>query len=124
MGISSSRLRFSNRKLDRNVSTSEIEVGAQGDSNSPEGDFEAKERRPDGAPRGDAPTEIRTPVLALKGLRPSPLDDGGELRDFTIAITVGQGWDNYTYFAEYLFPIFNQPWYNPLPRRHGRLYIA
>ena len=24
-----------------------------------------------------APTEIRTPVLALKGLRPSPLDDGG-----------------------------------------------
>ena len=27
-----------------------------------------------------APTEIRTPVLALKGLRPSPLDDGGRLR--------------------------------------------
>ena len=26
---------------------------------------------------GDAPREIRTPVLALKGLRPSPLDDGG-----------------------------------------------
>ena len=26
-----------------------------------------------------APTEIRTPVLGLKGLRPSPLDDGGEL---------------------------------------------
>ena len=25
-----------------------------------------------------APTGIRTPVLALKGLRPSPLDDGGE----------------------------------------------
>jgi hypothetical protein len=25
-----------------------------------------------------APTEIRTPVLGLKGLRPSPLDDGGE----------------------------------------------
>ena len=25
----------------------------------------------------DAPTEIRTPVLALKGLRPGPLDDGG-----------------------------------------------
>ena len=24
-----------------------------------------------------APTEIRTPVLGLKGLRPSPLDDGG-----------------------------------------------
>jgi hypothetical protein len=24
-----------------------------------------------------APTGIRTPVLALKGLRPSPLDDGG-----------------------------------------------
>ena len=26
-----------------------------------------------------APTEIRTPVLGLKGLRPSPLDDGGDL---------------------------------------------
>ena len=25
----------------------------------------------------DAPTEIRTPVLTLKGLRPGPLDDGG-----------------------------------------------
>ena len=25
-----------------------------------------------------APTGIRTPVLALKGLRPSPLDDGGK----------------------------------------------
>ena len=38
-----------------------------------------------------APTEIRTPVLALKGLRPGPLDDGGGVwlrqvkrRDFTI----------------------------------------
>ena len=28
------------------------------------------------APYG-APTEIRTLVLALKGLRPGPLDDGG-----------------------------------------------
>ena len=27
--------------------------------------------------RSCAPTEIRTPVLGLKGLRPSPLDDGG-----------------------------------------------
>jgi hypothetical protein len=26
---------------------------------------------------GSAPTGIRTPVVALKGLRPSPLDDGG-----------------------------------------------
>ena len=26
---------------------------------------------------GGAPTGIRTPVLALKGLRPGPLDDGG-----------------------------------------------
>ena len=25
-----------------------------------------------------APTEIRTPVLAVKGLRPSPLDDEGD----------------------------------------------
>jgi hypothetical protein len=27
--------------------------------------------------RSCAPTGIRTPVLALKGLRPGPLDDGG-----------------------------------------------
>lgn len=27
---------------------------------------------------GGAPTGIRTPVLALKGLRPGPLDDGGK----------------------------------------------
>ena len=78
-GSSSSRLRFSNRKLDRNVSTSEIEVRAQGDSNSSEGESEVKERRLDSAPRGDAPKGIRTPVLGLKGLRPSPLDDGGVL---------------------------------------------
>ena len=26
-----------------------------------------------------APTEIRTPVVALKGPRPGPLDDGGVL---------------------------------------------
>jgi hypothetical protein len=31
-----------------------------------------------------APTGIRTPVLALKGLRPSPLDDGGSGKDCTI----------------------------------------
>ena len=37
-----------------------------------------EERRLDGALFSDAPTEIRTPVLALKGLRPGPLDDGGK----------------------------------------------
>ena len=37
-----------------------------------------------------APTEIRTPVLALKGLRPSPLDDGGKPRDFTTLNNLGQ----------------------------------
>ncbi len=31
-----------------------------------------------------ASTEIRTLVLALKGLRPGPLDDGGNGQDFTI----------------------------------------
>jgi hypothetical protein len=30
-----------------------------------------------------APTGIRTPVVALKGLRPSPLDDGGGLASLT-----------------------------------------
>ena len=29
-----------------------------------------------------APREIRTPVLALKGLRPGPLDDGGISQKF------------------------------------------
>ena len=32
-----------------------------------------------------APTEIRTLVLALKGLRPGPLDDGGKRRNSTTA---------------------------------------
>ena len=32
----------------------------------------------------NAPREIRTPVLGLKGLRPSPLDDGGELDENSI----------------------------------------
>ena len=36
-----------------------------------------EERRPSGAPVVCAPKGIRTPVLGLKGLRPSPLDDGG-----------------------------------------------
>jgi hypothetical protein len=61
---------FSKRNIDKNRSTSYVG-----------GFFES-----------DAPTEIRTPVLALKGLRPSPLDDGGEPRDFTTAIKAGQGW--------------------------------
>ena len=42
-----------------------------------------------------APMEIRTPVLALKGLRPGPLDDGGKRGDFIIPIMNGQapsGW--------------------------------
>jgi hypothetical protein len=33
---------------------------------------------PDGMFLLCAPTGIRTPVVALKGLRPSPLDDGGK----------------------------------------------
>lgn len=41
-----------------------------------------------------APTGIRTPVVALKGLRPSPLDDGGQQSqkraDFIIAPARGQ----------------------------------
>lgn len=35
--------------------------------------------------KSSAPTGTRTPVLALRGLRPSPLDDGGKRADFTIA---------------------------------------
>ena len=37
-----------------------------------------------------APTEIRTPVLALKGLRPGPLDDGGRRQDFITRRGIGQ----------------------------------
>ena len=36
-----------------------------------------KEKTPDFSGVCCAPREIRTPVLALKGLRPGPLDDGG-----------------------------------------------
>ena len=36
-------------------------------------------------------TGIRTPVLALKGLRPSPLDDGGNAEYSTILPNHGQG---------------------------------
>ena len=32
----------------------------------------------------NAPREIRTPVLGLKGPRPGPLDDGGELDENSI----------------------------------------
>ena len=47
-----------------------------------------------------ASTEIRTPVLALKGLRPGPLDDGGiNEQDFTRASPNGQALDiNSFYF--------------------------
>ncbi len=38
---------------------------------------------------GGAPTGIRTPVLALKGLRPGPLDDGGS--DGHCTILTGSG---------------------------------
>ena len=36
-----------------------------------------KQKSPIGLSRSCAPTGIRTLVLALKGLRPGPLDDGG-----------------------------------------------
>ena len=40
-----------------------------------------------------APTGIRTPVLALKGLRPGPLDDGGIGAILTRAVLRGQRFD-------------------------------
>ena len=40
-----------------------------------------------------APTGIRTPVLGLKGLRPSPLDDGGAARILPYANFKGQRFD-------------------------------
>lgn len=60
--------------------TSDIGGTTKGDSNSFSGEeteFTGEERRSDGALFSDAPKEIRTPVLGLKGLRPGPLDDGG-----------------------------------------------
>ena len=38
-----------------------------------------------------APREIRTLVLALKGLRPGPLDDGGNGQYSTRPPDIGQG---------------------------------
>src|SRR5919108_484036 len=50
----------------------------------------------------DAPTGIRTPVVALKGLRPSPLDDGGKLEleraDFIIPLYNGQAFCLFFFF--------------------------
>jgi hypothetical protein len=49
-----------------------------------------------------APTGIRTPVVALKGLRPSPLDDGGRLllerADFIIPSYNGQAFYLFFFF--------------------------
>ena len=58
----------------------ESNLTTQGNSDSLDGEetgFTGEERRLDGALFSDAPKEIRTPVSGLKGLRPSPLDDGG-----------------------------------------------
>ena len=56
----------------------------------------------------DASREIRTPVLALKGLRPGPLDDGGDNGgNFTKHYPQGQVnckipfRDNFGYFPNY-----------------------
>ena len=46
-----------------------------------------------------APTGIRTPVLALKGLRPGPLDDGGIGAILTRAVLMGQRLDGIGYRA-------------------------
>lgn len=42
-----------------------------------------------------APTEIRTPVLTLKGLRPGPLDDGGVFRAGGFYHCMGRASSNY-----------------------------
>jgi hypothetical protein len=51
--------------------------------------------------RDDAPTGIRTPVLALKGLCPSPLDDGGNGRILPCTLWTGQRFA----FFRFLFPL-------------------
>ena len=64
----------------------------KGDSNSLDGEeteFTGEERRSNGALFSDAPKEIRTPVSGLKGLRPSPLDDGGNRREFYHSVGFG-----------------------------------
>ncbi len=55
-------------------------------------------------PRG-APTEIRTPVLALKGLRPSPLDDGGSSGILPSSSQRVKDEANAQYFEEVLYHI-------------------
>ena len=54
------------------------------------------------------PTGIRTPVLALKGLRPSPLDDGGGYsgQNSTIARLTGQVIFYFFQVSRYSGPIF------------------
>jgi hypothetical protein len=53
-----------------------------------------------------APTGIRTPVVALKGPRPSPLDDGGARLDADEIVTrvtkVGQGNYEFRFFRALL----------------------
>ncbi len=77
MGIASSRFRFSKRRPERKATASKFLFRSFGDSNSSEEEFEAEERRENGALLVCAPNGTRTRVLALKGLRPRPLDDGG-----------------------------------------------
>ena len=49
-----------------------------------------------------APTGIRTPVLALKGLRPRPLDDEGEQgRILAGLVEVGKFWQARFFSAEF-----------------------
>ena len=102
MGLLSSRFRFSKRIPAKNVVPSELEVGTQEYSNCFEEGLEAEERRKNGALFLDAPKEIRTPVLGLKGLRPSPLDDGGHYSGKILSSTPLAGQ------AEYRFSVILQ----------------
>jgi hypothetical protein len=53
-------------KVARNLSTSEIGFGIQGDSNSFEGEFEPEERRSDGAPDVCAPKATHVELSQTK----------------------------------------------------------
>lgn len=52
--------------------------------------LKTKEHRVGDALEANALTGIRTPVLGLKGLRPSPLDDEGKRGDSIIGTQEGQ----------------------------------
>lgn len=73
-----------------------------------------------------APTEIRTLVLALKGLRPGPLDDGGNFccMIYQRVVYIASWMDCQAKLLGFSLPKSKCQCYNPTPRRQRRLYFV